>query len=111
MLDVLPGLILVSAGIGPAFVAATTGAFAQTGRRDAGMTSGLVNTGHELGFALGVSVVSAIGGASLAAEPALVGGFASAFLATGIAGALAAAAALVLLPAGRPAIAGHAFAH
>ncbi|HET9457837.1 MAG TPA: MFS transporter [Candidatus Limnocylindrales bacterium] len=110
-LDVLPGMILLSAGIGPAFVAATTGAFARVGHHDAGTTSGLVNTGHELGFSLGVALVSAIAGASLGGDPSLVGGFGSAFLATAAIGGLAAAGSMILLPEGRPAIEGHAFAH
>ena len=70
----------------------------------AGVASGILSTGHELGGSLGIAVVSAVIAPSLtglAADPAQ--GFQDAYLASA-AGALAfAVAALVLLPGGRPA--------
>ena len=62
-------------------------------------------------FLVVFALVSAIAGASLGGDPALVGGFGSAFLATAASGGLAAAGSMMLLPEGRPAIEGHAFAH
>jgi len=58
----------MSFGLGIALVAATTTAFSQAANEDAGIVSGLVNTGHELGFAVGVAALGAI------AAPALIGG-------------------------------------
>lgn len=99
MVDVLPGFVLAAAGLGPTFMAATTAAFGRSDRRDAGMTSGLVNTAHELGFAVGVAGLSTIAGASLAGAGNLVGGFQIAFLAAAVAAIVAAGLALALLPA------------
>ena len=62
--DVLPGFVLAGVGIGATLVASMTTAFAGVKDEDAGLTSGLVNTSHEVGFALGVSIFSAIAGAA-----------------------------------------------
>jgi MFS family permease len=99
VVDVLPGFVLAAAGLGPTFMAATTAAFGRSDQRDAGMTSGLVNTAHELGFGLGVAVLSTIAGASLAGAGSLVGGFQTAFLAGAVAAIVAAGLAIALLPA------------
>jgi MFS family permease len=101
VVGILPGFVMVGAGLGPGFVAATTSAFARAGSADAGLTSGLVNTGHELGFALGVAIVSSIAGAAGGGRD-LAAGFGLAFLAAALAAILAIVGALVLLPA-RPA--------
>jgi predicted MFS family arabinose efflux permease len=96
-LGILPGFVLAGAGLGPGFVAATTSAFGRAGQADAGMTSGLVNTGHELGFAVGVAVVSSIAGAVGGDD--LMGGFGPAFIAAALAATVTVVAALALLPA------------
>ncbi|MBS2551340.1 MFS transporter [Catenulispora sp. NL8] len=101
-LAVLPGFILLSAGVGMALVTATTVALHQADQREAGVVSALVNTGHELGSALGVALASVLAASSLGTAATGVGGFRTAFaLAAGIALA-AAVAALGALPAGRP---------
>jgi EmrB/QacA subfamily drug resistance transporter len=104
--DLLPGLLLATAGLGASLVVATTTAMAHVDQAQAGLTSGLLNTGHELGASLGVAVVSAIAGASVATDPLLgpppVGGFARAFLAGAVVAAVAAVASGWLLPPGRP---------
>ena len=106
---VLPGFLLAGLGIGAVLVAAMTTAFANVADRDSGLASGLVNTSHEVGFAVGVSIFSTVAAASLAGGG--VDGFASAFrVAAGI-GLGAIVAAVVLLPAGRSRVAGRAFAH
>jgi hypothetical protein len=68
----------------------------------AGLTSGLLNTGHELGVSLGVAVVSTIAAASLTGDHLAVrppvSGFDQAFLACAVVAAAAAAAAPWLLP-------------
>jgi EmrB/QacA subfamily drug resistance transporter len=106
LVDLLPGLLLATAGLGAGFVVATTTAMAHVDQAQAGLTSGLLNTGHELGASLGVAVVSTIAAASvtgdsLAGRPP-VSGFDRAFLAGAVVAAVAAAAAPWLLPPGRP---------
>ena len=56
---------MASAGIGAALVAATTTALADTPPAEAGLRSGVVNTFHELGSALGVAVLSSLAAPSL----------------------------------------------
>ena len=97
---ILPGFVLAGAGLGPAFVAATTSAFARAGHANAGATSGLVNTGHELGFALGVAIVSSV--AAAAGGASLLAGFDSAFLAAALAAVIGVFGAVVLLPGDQP---------
>jgi predicted MFS family arabinose efflux permease len=101
--DVLPGFVLMAFGLGATAVTANTSAFAGVTDTDAGVTSGLVNTSHELGIAVGVSVLSTIAGASLAADPSIVGGYQTGFLAASIAAAAVAALAWRALPAQAPA--------
>jgi EmrB/QacA subfamily drug resistance transporter len=97
---ILPGFVVAAAGLGPGFVAATTSAFGRAGHAEAGMTSGLVNTGHEFGFALGVAVVSSVAGAAGGGE--LTAGFGPAYLAAAAAAVVGVVGAVTLLPATRP---------
>jgi EmrB/QacA subfamily drug resistance transporter len=111
---VLPGFALAAAGLGMAFVTATTTAMTSVDPHRAGMVSGVVNTAHELGAALGVALISAIAGASVStgSAGAPVAGFGDAFLAGAIIAAVAAAAVAWQLPPGRPPTAdGPVFAH
>jgi EmrB/QacA subfamily drug resistance transporter len=110
MVDVLPGFVLAGLGIGATLVAAMTTAFVGVADEDAGLASGLVNTSHEVGFAVGVSILSTIAGASLAGDQG-VAGFQAAFVAAVAIAVAAVGASLVLLPGDRPRIAGRAFAH
>jgi EmrB/QacA subfamily drug resistance transporter len=102
LVELLPGLLLATAGLGAGFVVATTTAMAHVDHDQAGLTSGLLNTGHELGAALGVAVVSTIAAASVTGDPLAgpppVSGFDRAFLAGAVVAAAAAAAAPWLLP-------------
>lgn len=113
LVDVLPGLLGIALGLGAVLVAAQTTAFAGVSDADAGLVSGLVNTSHEVGFAIGVAVLSTIGGASLTAGPgAGGGGFSGAFLAAAVIAVVTAVSMLHLLPSGRPALTGRRiFAH
>uniref|UniRef100_UPI0018922294 MFS transporter n=1 Tax=Catenulispora rubra TaxID=280293 RepID=UPI0018922294 len=101
-LAVLPGFVLLSAGVGMALVTATTVALHQADHREAGLISGLVNTGHELGSALGVALASVLAAGSLGVAATGVGGFRTAFAAAAGIAAVAAVGALAALPAGRP---------
>jgi EmrB/QacA subfamily drug resistance transporter len=58
--DILPGILVVSFGGGFVFVALTTAANHGVGEDQAGLAAGLLNTGQQLGTALGLAVLSAL---------------------------------------------------
>jgi EmrB/QacA subfamily drug resistance transporter len=58
--DVLPGLLVVAFGGGGVFVGATTAANAGVSQDQAGLAAGLLNTGQQLGTALGLAILSAL---------------------------------------------------
>jgi EmrB/QacA subfamily drug resistance transporter len=60
----LPAFALVGAGAGLTFPSASVTAMHGVGHGEAGLASGLLTTGHEVGAALGVAVFSAIGAAT-----------------------------------------------
>ncbi len=108
--DLLPGLLAFGAGLGLAFVSASIGALEGVSERDAGLASGLFNTTHQVGGALGVSVLSTIAisrtSELLAAgsEPpaALTEGFRIALLAAAAFAFVGALTALTLIARPRP---------
>jgi MFS family permease len=58
--DLLPGLLIMSAGLGAVFVGVTTAAQAGVPPDKAGLAAALINTSTWLGAALGVAIASAI---------------------------------------------------
>jgi EmrB/QacA subfamily drug resistance transporter len=58
--DILPGVLVVSLGGGGIFVGVTTAANAGVGEEKAGLAAGLLNTGQQVGTALGLAVLSAL---------------------------------------------------
>jgi EmrB/QacA subfamily drug resistance transporter len=58
--DILPGLLVVSIGLGGVFTGLTTAANAGVGEDKAGLAAGLLNTGQQLGAALGLAILSAL---------------------------------------------------
>jgi hypothetical protein len=100
--DVLPGFLLVGAGVGPMFVAISVAAMSDVPGERSGLASGLLMTGHEIGAALGVAALTAVAG-DLATSAGLIEGYGRAFAAT--AAVLGALFVLTLLavPGGRPA--------
>ena len=58
--DILPGLLVVSIGGGGLFVGNTTAANAGVGEDKAGLAAGLLNTGQQVGTALGLAILSAL---------------------------------------------------
>ncbi len=58
--DILPGLLVASVGLGGVFTGATTAANAGVGEDRAGLAAGLLNTGTQLGGALGLAILSAL---------------------------------------------------
>jgi predicted MFS family arabinose efflux permease len=96
--DVLPGFLVIGFGVGLVFPAASIAAFSNVGEGDAGLASGLVTTGHELGAAFGVAVISAVA----TAASTFIDGYANGFLAVAAAAAVAAVIALLATPTVRP---------
>jgi EmrB/QacA subfamily drug resistance transporter len=60
MADILPGLLTVSIGMGGVFTGLTTAANAGVEQDQAGLAAGLLNTGQQLGAALGLAILSAV---------------------------------------------------
>jgi EmrB/QacA subfamily drug resistance transporter len=58
--DILPGLLVVSLGMGGVFTGLTTAANAGVDEEKAGLAAGLLNTGQQLGTALGLAILSAL---------------------------------------------------
>src|SRR6476659_1424791 len=105
--NLLPGFLVLGAGVGLVFVAVTVTAMTDVRHEQAGLASGIMTTAHELGAALGVAILSAVAIAN--GNP--VSGYGNGFLvAAAIAGLLAVVAA-VALPAVRPAPGTHASMH
>jgi EmrB/QacA subfamily drug resistance transporter len=104
--DILPGLLVVSIGLGGVFTGLTTAANAGVGEDKAGLAAGLLNTGQQLGAALGLAILSALatartgslldGGHDTAAQAA-TGGYDRALM-VGAALMLAAAVVAILTP-------------
>jgi EmrB/QacA subfamily drug resistance transporter len=100
--DLLPGMVVMSIGLGAVFVAVTTAANAGVPAERAGLAAALLNASQQLGGALGLAVFSAIATSRthdlLAADTppagALTSGFQRALLASSI---VLLAAALIAL--------------
>jgi EmrB/QacA subfamily drug resistance transporter len=58
--DLLPGLAVMSLGLGAVFVTVTTAANAGAHDEQAGLAAGLINTSLQLGTALGLAIFSAL---------------------------------------------------
>lgn len=96
--DVLPGFVVLGFGVGLVFPAASIAAMSQVDAETAGLASGLLTTGHELGAAFGVAAISAVA----TAAPTFVAGYADGFLAVAAVGAAVAIITLVATPTVRP---------
>ncbi|MFD9597000.1 MFS transporter [Kitasatospora sp. NPDC059973] len=94
----LPGLLLLPAGAGPAFAGSAVLATGGVRPGRAGLAAGVLNTAMELGPTAGVAALMALA----ATRPTAVGGYAAAFAAAA-AGLALTAAAVTLLARSRPA--------
>jgi sugar phosphate permease len=94
--DLLPGLVLLGLGVGMVFVPVSVTAMAGIPAQHAGMASGFLMTGHEVGAALGVAVLSAVATTtgSLTSSAGIVAGFSGGFIAAAV---IATATAIVAL--------------
>jgi EmrB/QacA subfamily drug resistance transporter len=97
--DLLPGFLLIGAGIGFSFVPISIAALAGVQASEAGLASGLINTTQQIGGALGIAALSTIAttrtedalASGTLLPSALVHGFSGAFFA----GALIAGAGII----------------
>lgn len=98
--NLLPGLLVLGLGVGMVFVAVSVTAMAGIPPQHAGMASGFLMTGHEVGAALGVAVLSAVAttAGSLTSPAGAVAGFSRAFVAAAIVAVLLAVVAFVKMP-------------
>jgi MFS family permease len=95
------GMSATALGAGATLVSAITTALADAGPHDSGLRSGLVNSFHEFGGALGVAVLSSLAASSLLPQPATLSGFTRAFAASAIAALAAALLTTLTVPAGK----------
>jgi len=115
VVDVLPGMILLSIGAGMAFNPLLLAAMGDVAEQESGLASGVVNTAFMMGGALGLAILASLAASrtdSLLASgdgrlAALNGGYHLAFLVGAAFAAAAAGAAAVLLRAAAPATQGH----
>ncbi|WP_034594050.1 MFS transporter [Hamadaea tsunoensis] len=103
LLSVGIGFFVAAFGIGATFVTAIGSGVATVDERNAGVASGILNTGHEFGGALGVALVSAVAGGALTGTGPVAAGFDHAYLVLGAIGLLGAIVAALVLPRDLPA--------
>jgi EmrB/QacA subfamily drug resistance transporter len=58
--DILPGLVVLAFGLGAVFTGLTNAANAGVSEDQSGLAAGLLNTGQQLGAALGLAILSAL---------------------------------------------------
>jgi EmrB/QacA subfamily drug resistance transporter len=95
--DILPGFLVLGFGVGLVFPAGSIAAMSDVPDEQAGLASGLVTTGHELGAAFGVAAISAVA----TAAPTFVAGYADGFIAVAAVAALVATVTVVAKSRGR----------
>ena len=101
--DILPGLTLLGLGVGMVFVSVSVTAMAGIPASHAGVASGFLMTGHEIGAALGVAILSAVASSagSLATATGAADAFSAGFLGAAVMGTVVAVFALLRMPAAR----------
>ncbi|MEU9041007.1 MULTISPECIES: MFS transporter [unclassified Kitasatospora] len=97
--DVLPASLLAAIGMALAFIPSLGTAISSAPPEDGGLASGIVNTGYQVGSALGLAAMTAMAGAQTpdTTVEGLTSGFSAAFVgsaAIAVAGALLAVATL-----------------
>jgi EmrB/QacA subfamily drug resistance transporter len=99
----LPGLCIVGVGAGLVFAAVAGTAMNGIPAEHSGMASGFLMTGHEVGAALGVAVLSAVAGTAgnLTAASGVVDAYARGSLAITVTAVVFAALAAAWMPAGK----------
>lgn len=104
--DLLPGLLVLELGVGMVFVAVSETAMKGIPPQHAGTASGFLMTGHEVGAALGVAVLSAVAttAGNLTSPAAVFAGFSRGFVVVAV---LVAITALLKMPSTRSTSSGH----
>lgn len=97
LVDVLPGFVVMGLGVGPLFVAISVAAMSGIRGEESGLASGVMMTGHEVGAALGVAVLTTVGG-ELASAAGLFAAYPKAFTALTVILGVLAVVALVAVP-------------
>lgn len=103
--DLLPGLVVLGLGVGMVFVPVSVTSMAGIPASHAGVASGFLMTGHEIGAALGVAILSAVASSAgvLTAADGAAAAFSRGFVGAGVMAAVVAAFALVRMPKTRAA--------
>ena len=88
--DILPGLSLLGLGVGMVFVPVSVTSMAGIPASHAGVASGFLMTGHEIGAALGVAILSAVASSagSLATATGAADAFSAGFIGAAVMGAV-----------------------
>jgi len=99
--DLLPGLVLLGLGVGMVFVPVSVTAMTGIPPQHAGVASGFLMTGHEIGAALGVAALSAVAttAGSLTNPVGIVAGYSRGFTAAAVIAGLIAAGAVLRMSA------------
>ena len=106
--DLLPSLLAMGLGVGMVFVPVSVTSMAGIPASHSGVASGFLMTGHEVGAALGVAVLSAVASSAgaLTTASGAADAFSRGFVGAAVIGVAFAIFALVRMPAGRVAGAG-----
>ena len=98
--DILPGLAALGFGVGMVFVPVSVTSMAGIPASHAGVASGFLMTGHEIGAALGVAVLSAVASTagSLATSTGAADAFSRGFVGAAVIGGVVAASAFLRMP-------------
>lgn len=112
VVNLLPGMLGIGIGTGMVFVAVSAAAMGGIPNEHAGMASGFLMTGHEVGAALGVAVLSAVAATAgpLSTPAGAAAAFERGFVAAAVVAAVFAVLAAVRMPATRTA-GGHMHMH
>jgi EmrB/QacA subfamily drug resistance transporter len=108
--DVLPGIIVMAAGMAMVFVTTTLVTTSGVSHEDSGLVSGLLNTGQQVGGAIGLAVLTVVSSAvikedsaaGVALPAAMVHGFQNGFVAAAIFAAAASVVAWTVLKIHKP---------
>jgi EmrB/QacA subfamily drug resistance transporter len=104
--DVLPASLVAALGMSLAFIPSLGTAISSARPEEGGLASGIVNTGYQVGSALGLAAITAVAASQGADElgnlPALTDGFSAAFIGAGLIALAGAVLAAVTLRTPRP---------
>jgi EmrB/QacA subfamily drug resistance transporter len=101
--DILPALSALGLGVGMVFVPVSVTSMAGIPAPHSGVASGFLMTGHEIGAALGVAILSAVASSAgaLSTSTGAADAFSAGFIGAAVMGAVVAVIALLRMPATR----------